>query len=273
MGSVSRFKRIYIEITSTCNLRCSFCQETKRPPHFMSIEKFGHILDEIKPYTNYIYLHVKGEPLLHPELGTILGICSENGIRVNITTNGTLVRKNLATLMEHPVHQINISMHSADDNSNVDLDEYVRDLIYSCNEINAKTDTEISLRLWNTKTSPTLFGENNCRIRDRLYVNVRSPFEWPDLNSQYENPNGICQGLKTHMAILSDGTVVPCCLDGNGVIGLGNIFRQPLSDILNSERCVNMINSFRNRKACEPLCIHCSYKDRFQIGQDRRMEQ
>ena len=151
MGTVSRFKRIYIEITSTCNLKCSFCQETIRPPHFMSIEEFGHILDEIRPYTNYIYLHVKGEPMLHPELEAILSMCNDAGLTVNLTTNGTLLYKKLDILIKHPVHQINVSMHSADDNDCIDMDTYIHELFYSCEEILAKTETEISLRLWNTK--------------------------------------------------------------------------------------------------------------------------
>ena len=56
MGNVARFKRIYIEITSSCNLKCSFCQETLRSPHFMSVDEFAHTLQQIRPYTNYIYL-------------------------------------------------------------------------------------------------------------------------------------------------------------------------------------------------------------------------
>jgi len=263
MGNVRRFKRIYIEITNACNLSCTFCQETKRERRFMSVEEFQYIINEIKPYTDYIYLHVKGEPLLHPELEQILQICEDNHIRINITTNGTMVRKQLDILTAHQVHQINISMHSADDNSNIDLDEYVKDLFYSCNEINRLTNTEISLRLWNTPNDPNLFGQSNCKIRQHLYVNVRSPFEWPDINNAYANESGTCQGLKTHLAILCDGTVVPCCLDGNGIINLGNIFCTHLSDILSEKRCNDMINNFRNRKACEPLCVHCSFKERF----------
>ena len=221
MGNIKRFKRIYIEITSSCNLKCSFCQETKRPAHFMPIEDFGHILDEIRPYTNYIYLHVKGEPLLHPQLADILSLCRDCGITVNLTTNGTLIRQRLDTLIKYPVHQINVSMHSADDNDCIDI--YINDLFYSCETLLDKTDTEISLRLWNTKNEPFLFGERNCTIKRHLYVNVQSPFEWPELNGSYYNERGFCQGIRTHIAILSDGTVVPCCLDGNGVMALGNI--------------------------------------------------
>lgn len=120
----------------------------------MPIEDFGHILDEIRPYTNYIYLHVKGEPLLHPQLADILSLCRDCGITVNLTTNGTLIRQRLDTLIKYPVHQINVSMHSADDNDCIDMDTYINDLFYSCETLLDKTDTEISLRLWNTKNEP-----------------------------------------------------------------------------------------------------------------------
>lgn len=177
---VTRFKRIYIEITSSCNLTCSFCQETKRDKRFMSIDEFSHVIEQVKPLTEFIYLHVKGEPLLHPQLGDILQICHDEGMRVNITTNGTLLKKQLDTLIVHPVHQINISMHSADDNDCIDMDTYFKNITECCNMINEKTDTEISLRLWTTLEKPTLFGQKNLTIRKKLYINVQSPFEWPD---------------------------------------------------------------------------------------------
>lgn len=226
MGNVARFKRIYIEITSSCNLKCSFCQETLRSPHFMSVDEFAHTLQQIRPYTNYIYLHVKGEPLLHPQLDEILALCRRAGVTVNLTTNGTLLAQKLPILL-------------------------------------AQTDTEISLRLWNTTGVPTLFGEKNCVIKRHLYVNVQSPFEWPALDNAYCNDRGFCQGLRQHMAVLSDGTVVPCCLDGNAVMALGNIFTTPLKDILAGERSVRFIEGFRAKRAVEPLCRHCSFKERF----------
>lgn len=261
-----RFKRIYIEITSSCNLHCSFCQETLRPPAFLSVEQFAYILQEIKSYTNFIYLHVKGEPLLHPQLEEILRLCRESEITVNITTNGTLLKNRLETLIKYPVHQINISLHSADDNDCIDMDEYIKNVFFSCEEILARSDTEISMRLWNTKNEPLIFGQNNYHIKNRLHINIQSPFQWPDLNSSYCNPHGICQGLRTHIAVLSNGTVVPCCLDGNGVIALGNIFTESLKDILENERTVGILDNFRRRLAAEPLCRHCSYKERFAIN-------
>ncbi|MGN0318753.1 MAG: radical SAM/SPASM domain-containing protein [Lachnospira sp.] len=263
MGGIPHFKRIYIEITSCCNLHCSFCQETLRAPAFLKSAQFEHILREIKPYTGYIYLHVKGEPLLHPELEKILRLCREYKMTVNLTTNGTLLKKCLDVLVQYPVHTMNISFHSADDNDCIDMKEYVTEVFDSCRTILDTTDTQISVRLWNTKKDPTLFGERNLRITDKLHINVQSPFEWPDLNSGYYNDRGFCQGLRTHIAILSNGNVVPCCLDGNGVMTLGNIFETPLAQILSSGRAVQFIKEFNSKKTTEELCAHCSFKERF----------
>lgn len=263
MGSVARFKRIYIEITSCCNLHCSFCQETLRPPHFMSVAEFTRVLEQVKPYTNYIYLHVKGEPLLHPQLHDILKLCRDYKMIVNLTTNATLLRSKLDILTDCPPHQINVSLHSADDNDCIDMDSYISDLFYSCEKLLADTDTEISLRLWNTKNDPTLFGERNCVIKRHLYVNVQTGFTWPSLDSSYCRERGFCQGLRQHMAVLCDGTVVPCCLDGNGVMNLGNIFTTNLTDILENERSRRFMEGFRAKRAVEPLCMHCSFKERF----------
>ena len=199
----------------------------------------------------------------HPQLDEILALCRRAGVTVNLTTNGTLLAQKLPILLAQTPHQMNVSLHSADDNDCIDMDTYIAQLFASCETLLAQTDTEISLRLWNTTGVPTLFGEKNCVIKRHLYVNVQSPFEWPALDNAYCNDRGFCQGLRQHMAVLSDGTVVPCCLDGNAVMALGNIFTTPLKDILAGERSVRFIEGFRAKRAIEPLCRHCSFKERF----------
>lgn len=262
---ITRFKRAYIEITSSCNLSCSFCQETKRPVKFMSVEQFRHVIREIKPFTSFIYLHVKGEPLLHPYLADMLSICRQEDIRVNITTNGTLLKKCTGILTETPAHQINVSLHSADDNDCIDMDTYYKEVFSACEEIISKTPTEISLRLWTTTNADGLFGTRNLDIKKQLHVNVQSPFEWPDISNEYCNERGFCKGLRTHFAVLCDGTVVPCCLDGNAVTDLGNIFQTPVSEILSSKRATDIFDGFNRRYAVEELCKHCSFKERFSV--------
>ena len=92
-------------------------------------------------------------------------------------------------------------------------------------------------------------------------MDIDKNFIWPDLNNNYYNDKGKCYGLITHFGILVDGTIIPCCLDSKGIINLGNIFNDDINSILNSNRCKNMVDNFRNDKKCEELCKHCKFLD------------
>ncbi|HOD92261.1 MAG TPA: radical SAM/SPASM domain-containing protein [Clostridia bacterium] len=286
------FKKVYIEITNICNLECDFCPKTKRKPKFMSIDMFSNILDQIKPHTDYIYLHVKGEPLLHPELDKLLDISHDKGFFVNITTNGTLISKTANILLSKlALRQINISLHSLDGNKSFeDRKKYIQDILNFTKLAVEKTEMIISLRLWNLNedASDTKIRKNNAileniesffnlsykieetsklargmKIADRLYINQAEKFKWPDVNENEINKNGFCYGLRTQAAILVDGTVVPCCLDSDGIINLGNIQNNFFSEIIESERANNIVNGFSNKQAIEELCQRCGYIKRF----------
>ena len=274
-----RFKKVYIEITNNCNLNCSFCNNNKRDKKFMSIMEFERIIVEVKKYTNYIYLHVKGEPLLHPDLDKILSICDSNNIRVNITTNGTLLKNKKDTLLNHNcVRQINISLHSENK-----IPTYFVDIFETCKELSKKM--YISYRLWtlkdyilDRKSTETvekivdsyvlsadivekLYCEPSTKIDFNTFVDKENLFKWPDLNVE-ESSHGFCYGLKTHIGILVDGTVVPCCLDGEGVINLGNIYLESLEEILNKDRTKKIVENFKSNKCIEKLCLKCPFKNR-----------
>ena len=106
-------KKAYIEIGNICNLKCKFCPGTKREAKFMTAREFEHIAQKIRPHTQYIYLHLMGEPLLHPELEKILDIAQKLDFRVIVTTNGTLLgRRGASLLSSGAVHKINISLQS-----------------------------------------------------------------------------------------------------------------------------------------------------------------
>ena len=98
-----------------------------------------------------------------------------------------------------------------------------------------------------------------CKVKENIFLDIDEEFIWPDLNNNIFNEVGICYALRDHIGILVDGTVVPCCLDSNGVIKLGNIYKDNIDDIINSERYVNIINSFKDNKKCEKLCKHCNF--------------
>lgn len=273
-----RFKRIYIEITNKCNLSCSFCPKLKRASREMSTEEFYRAASQARGFCDYLYLHLKGEPLSHSQIDKILTICDELEFKVNITTNGTLLNSNKDVLKKHKsVRQINISLHSME---NIDAAEkYVKNIV-DCARFLA-SEKMISLRIWtydndaseiNRKmlevlekefgTKPVL-SEKRSTLAENIFFNLGDTFEWPSPLSADIGANGFCLGTRSHVAILSDGTVVPCCLDSEGDIALGNVFETDLEIILNSMRFLEMYNGFSNRKIKESLCRKCSFRLRF----------
>lgn len=270
-----RFKKIYIEITNKCNLNCSFCEPHKRTFKDMSLEEFNLILEKIKPYTEYIYLHVKGEPLLHPKFYDLCKLAYEKGFKINVTTNGTLLNNNLDATKY--IRQLNISLHATNSKEIIEIAKTIKDCYVSFrvwsvdkdsstidlleNEFDVDLKNKLKQKL-NEVNHDNLAKEINFTIKDNFYISVQNEWEWPDINSNAES-NGYCHALKDHIAILVDGSVVPCCLDNNGDITLGNIFKDTFDSIINSQRVNNMIEGFKNRICTEELCKKCTYKLKF----------
>ncbi len=273
------YNKVYIEITNICNMNCCFCHGHKRAPRRMSKDEFSSILDKLKEQTKYIYYHLMGEPLTHPLLPEFIKMAGESGYKSIITTNGTLLKSRGDELISAGVHKVNISLHSFE---NTD-DEYHAQYINELGEFSKKASekgTIVVFRLWNkgcdggrNQIALDLLKENisgdwventrGIKIRHKIYLEWGERFEWPDENAEIKGDRFFCYGLKDQFGILSDGTVVPCCLDSDGVINLGNIFNQDIQSILNSQRAENMVKGFRCGVASEDLCKRCGYAQRF----------
>lgn len=266
------YKKIYIEITNDCNLSCSFCIKNKRIKKYMSFNDFKTVLNNIEGYTKYIYLHVLGEPLMHPSINEFIDYASKR-YKVNITTNGYLINN----IRENKnIRQINISLHSFSDKYNISLEDYINN-IFNVVEI-LKKFTYVSFRLWtNNKYSNKIVDminkkynvnldinniKNNTTITNNVFISINEEFIWPDKNNGYYNEVGTCYALRDHIGILVDGTIIPCCLDSKGDIKLGNIFKDSLNNIIKNDRYQNMLNGFKNNKKCELLCKKCKYLNR-----------
>ena len=310
MNSKKRFKKFYIEITNVCNLNCSFCPTTMRTPEFISVAMFDKFATEAKIYTDYLYLHVKGEPLLHPELDSILTICDKLNLNVTITTNGTRIRSCQDVLLAHScIRQVNFSLHSFFGNQSSigkkDLEsfeihniDYFKDIFNYANKVLDSNHTNISYRLWNlgfttnsvnSKTEiikENLSSENKSiltaiadahkvnissslnrgnKLKNCLYLNFEEEFQWPALEEEIVSEYGFCYALRNQIAVLVDGTVVPCCLDGEGIISLGNLKQESLVNILNKDRTTKLQDNFSKRIVTEELCKKCGYRIRFGI--------
>ena len=274
------FKKIYIEISNKCNFHCSFCYQSGRSVKFMSVDEFRYVVNEIRPFTDYIYLHVLGEPLLHPHFQEILHISDEAGLNVNISTNGSLLARHLDYLLKNPVRQVNISLHDAEENiPKKKWSEYILSML----EISKKLSAEsyINFRLWNqTNEASNEFNqlcfrliqdffhlpdhfqlisekERNITLSPKIYLQLAPRFEWTDT---IEAEKKTCYGLRDQIAILSDGNVVPCCIDADAHLLLGNIFSDKFSEILLSARSQRIRKGFEQHRAVEDWCRKCGFR-------------
>ena len=262
-------------------MNCSFCHGHSRELKQMTTEEFKEILNKISGYTNYIYYHLMGEPLTHPQLPEFIKIASDKGFKSMITTNGTLLKQYGDKIIDAGIQKVNISVHSFEDGTEEQFEDYIKNLV----EFAVKANNQgaiVVFRLWNNGFDN---GRNNkiidylkfnindewtenskgFKIRDKMFLEYGERFSWPDLNAEEQGTDVFCYGLRDHIGILSDGTVVPCCLDSEGTINLGNIFNDNLSDILNSERAKAIKSGFDCRNAVEELCQKCGYAQRFSL--------
>ncbi len=276
---MKEYNKVYVEITNICNMNCSFCHGHDRKPRQMTYGEFNHILNSLSGITKYVYYHLMGEPLTHPELAKFIKLAGEKGFKSIITTNGTLLKSRGEEILLSGVHKINISLHSFEDGSIEDHIAYLNDIV-DFTKTASSTGSIVVFRLWNSgvdggKNQTTInhlksllpgeWKENSrgISIGNNVYLEWGKRFEWPDENQQVKGDKFFCYGLKDQFGILVDGTVVPCCLDSNGVINLGNVFKNDLQSILNSDKATAMVNGFKSAKASEDLCKKCGYAQRF----------
>ena len=256
----------------------------------MEIDFFKKILGEISPCTDTIALHLFGDPLCVGSLESYLDCALESKLKVEITTTGYHLGKFPVSVLLHPaIRQINFSLNSYNGNSmRISLDEYLDPIFDLCDaKLKENTQSFINLRLWNQdkEESAKIFNEmifskieshfgivllrdidfvqrSSVRIARHIVIHFDGYFEWPSLMNTVTS-DGYCHGLSSHIGILCDGRVVPCCLDGEGVMVLGDLHTKSLNEILHTQQATMIRESFKKGKAYEELCQKCSYKERF----------
>lgn len=286
--------RCYIEITNTCNLDCHFCPKHHRKRRQLSEEEFDLLTDRVRGKVCFLYFHLMGEPLLHPLLPQFITMAREKGFKTVLTSNGTLLHRAMALLDTLP-HKIQLSLHSHESNARGELSEYMDQVMCFSTQAAGK-GTCMVLRLWNQggmdreneevmrlieKYVPKPWKErpDGFRLCDNLYLEFDRKFEWPggggraasdESDVKQEESDGkleaspskskqeyFCKALIKQIGVLSDGSLVPCCLDHDGDVILGNLFHQSLEEILASPRAQALVEGFRHHAATEPLCQSC----------------
>ena len=288
MKNTSRIlNRAYVEIGNLCNLSCSFCPGTRRTGKQMTASEFRTVAEKLRPHTDYLYLHVMGEPLFHPALDAILSEAGALGFRVCITTNGTLLDASSDLLLSHAavLHKVSISLHSMEGNgAESSLRDYLTSAVSFARRAAAKGIYTV-FRLWNlSRADREAKNEQNDEILARLhdaypetwqerysgfriarntFLEKAEIFDWPSETTAEPSTVGHCHGMIDQIAVLSDGRVVPCCLDSEGEITLGNLFECSLRQILSSSRATRMCEGLTRGELIEPLCQKCTYARRF----------
>lgn len=286
-----KFYRIYIELTNVCGLRCTFCPTKNLPNTTMDLEFFESIVQEAKHFTKEIACHVVGDPLTLSNLHDYLDVLHTHGLKAMLTTSGYFMKKHAYETLFHPaVKQINVSLNAFNKNdTSISFEQYMQPILALCHEkVRLEKEIFINLRMWNLDEvmSEEAFNlelfkmlekefdvklvlkslnpkeKKNLRLDNKVLLHFDNYFEWPSL----KNPNyghGICQGLQSHIGILANGDVVPCCLDNDAVIKLGNVQEQSLREIVYGDRATAMIEGFKQGLCTEEMCLRCSYKERF----------
>ncbi|MBR3955442.1 MAG: SPASM domain-containing protein [Clostridia bacterium] len=269
--------KAFLEITNVCNLSCSFCHGTKREGRFMTKEEFTLAATRLRPFADYLYYHLLGEPLLHPQLGEFLAVAAGLGFQSIITTNGTLLHEKGEMLLHaKSLRKVSISLHCYEANSlGISLDDYLNQCFSFCKAFSDQGKIAV-MRLWNNGGADSLndyildkmhtaFGgewkqlHSGFQLKDKAFLEWGDLFEWPDMDAPDYGANHSCYGLRDQVGVLCDGTVVPCCLDAEGDINLGNIFESDIKTILNSPRAKAIKRSFEQRNVTETLCRRCGY--------------
>ncbi len=285
------FNKVNIEISNICNLQCSFCPPVQREKRMMKLEVFENIIRQVAPITDQVTLHLMGDPLVHPNLKEFINTCKNHQVPIFFVTNGVLVNEiNEALLLDPIIRQVNFSLHSFHDNfGDRDSSIYLNKILkFTEKSFLERPELYINYRLWNLN-EPLGVGKKNremldrlksyfefdfdfdidvrkkksVRIRNRLSLHFDTEFTWPALDLPIIGDRGTCYGLSSHFGILADGTVVPCCLDKEGAIPLGNVKEETIEFILNSEKSKRILAGFKNNKLIETLCQKCQYITRF----------
>ena len=274
--------KIYLEITNVCNLNCSFCHKTSRVKRLMTEDEFEILTDKLRGEAKYLYFHLMGEPTLHPNLPKFIEIAKGKGFIPMLTTNGSLLGEKEDLLLSSLPYKISISLHAPDANETFADPAYLENCICFAKKA-AEGGCIVALRLWNLGTDADntaildrlhkefqdewtpVRGGSSQKLAPKLFLEWGEHFDWPDLTMPAieENTPLFCYALRNHAGVLVDGSVVPCCLDADGILTLGNLFEKDFQSIINCERAKKIFDGFSKKRACEELCRKCGFARQF----------
>lgn len=277
-----KFEKIYIELSDICGLDCAFCTGKKGIRGAMSVEKFSAVAQKLVGKARIYTFHLLGDALILPNLAEFIKVAAAHKMLLELTTSGFYMsEKNQALLLKSPnIRQINFSLMAFLAQNRVNLSEYFAPIVrFIRAHLALNKQSFVNLRLWNlgvdfkdADKNETIYrllerefgvqiqkNARKNRLANRVILHQSEQFRWASLAGKTLHTKGSCYSLRKQIGILSDGTLVPCCMDSGGVIALGDIFTQDLDEILTSPRALMMKNSFQKGEFVEKLCQKCEF--------------
>lgn len=273
--------RIWIESTNLCNLNCPMCPNDSIAPEkkgFMDFHLFIKIIDEISNYTQDIYLHHRGEPLLHPKLFEMIQYAKKNGLKTKMHSNATrLTEEKSIKLLESGLDFVSFSFDGYTKETyekmrvgaNFDLTlsnivrflelkkEFGKSKPYTVLQFldfpDSKIDIEVKKKLREKFQSLPL-----DEIREIPAHNWGGNVELRKKNFDPSQTNNICTFPWYSLTILWDGTVTPCPQDFLGEIELGNVNNDSIMAIWNGKEMMDLREKMASGKyKCFGPCSNC----------------
>lgn len=271
-----KFRRVFVEITSACNLACAFCAHSSRPSCFMSVDNFAALAVQLVPLADMLSLHVLGEPFMHPQLPVMLSICSKLNLPVNLVTNGTLTEQfGRGMYEEHCLRQLSVSLHALAALSQEERTGKLSALIRLAKEKPRKLIISFRLRGgWGTpfgkETSQALLSafdrtetppgrHGGIKLADKVFLHGGEFFSWPGGGKTADRKN--CLGLNHHFGILCTGEAIPCCMAHDGKLSVGNAFKKPLAELLHGPAALELRKSLSGQGPMPAYCAACGFRN------------
>lgn len=254
-----------IELTNYCNSRCIMCpnKDMKRPRGRMSFETFKKIIDEIKEYSEFIYLHLAGEPLMNSKFEEMIKYANKSNLRTGLSTNAILLNKeNAEKIINSKLDFIILSIDATNPITykkvrGTDNFELVKKNIEEFIKLKNKPYTAIQL---------IYMDENKDEVKEFAKewkgkvdaIRIKPVLNIGNILNKSKKRKKPCVLLWRQMAILWNGDVVSCCLDYLGDTILGNINKNSIKEIWNNEKMANLRRLHKEGKIEEiSLCKNC----------------
>jgi radical SAM protein with 4Fe4S-binding SPASM domain len=229
---------LIVEPTNTCNLRCAFCFVTEgmnRPAGFMEFDLFEKIVDDC-PGLEHLCMHNWGEPLLNKDIFKMFDHARRAGVKhIVMNTNGTLLTDRMIDkIVDSPLSVIRFSIDGSAATfrriRGVELEKIERNIL--------------KLRERKEARRPALGMGVVFTVEEETQGDIDAYVaHWRDIVDHVRLQPKLIQGPRGEicpepfgkdygkLVVLWDGTVIPCCVDYNATLPLGNAWKDSVISI------------------------------------------